>query len=91
VAYIDPGNYSTDVAAGATYRFKLLFVVFISNVIAVFLQSLCIKLGSVSGLNLAEACRKFLPKWLNIALYIMTEAAVSCSSLKFRLESSNSE
>jgi len=85
VAYIDPGNYSTDVAAGATYRFKLLFIVLMSNLFAVFLQSLCIKLGSVSGLNLAEACRAFLPKWLNIALYIMAEAAVSCSNSKFTI------
>jgi NRAMP (natural resistance-associated macrophage protein)-like metal ion transporter len=81
VAYIDPGNYSTDVAAGATYRFQLLFIVFMSNIFAIFLQSLCIKLGSVSGLNLAEACREFLPKWLNIALYIMAEAAVRCPNL----------
>jgi metal iron transporter len=77
VAYIDPGNYSTDVTAGATYRFRLLFVVLMSNIVAIFLQSLCIKLGSVTGLNLAEACRAFLPKWLNIFLYIMAEAAVS--------------
>jgi len=77
VAYIDPGNYSTDVAAGATYRFKLLFIVLMSNIFAIFLQSLCIKLGSVSGLNLAEACKEFLPRWLNIFLYIMAEAAVS--------------
>jgi metal iron transporter len=77
VAYIDPGNYSTDVAAGASYRFRLLFIVLMSNIFAIFLQSLCIKLGSVSGLNLAEACRAFLPRWLNIFLYIMAEAAVS--------------
>jgi metal iron transporter len=77
VAYIDPGNYSTDVAAGATYRFKLLFIVLMSNIFAIFLQSLCIKLGSVSGLNLAEACKEFLPKWLNISLYILAESAVS--------------
>ncbi|PMD29139.1 natural resistance-associated macrophage protein [Hyaloscypha variabilis F] len=81
VAYIDPGNYSTDVAAGATYRFKLLFIVMMSNVFAVFLQSLCIKLGSVSGLNLAEACRKFLPRWLNISLYIMAEAAIIATDI----------
>lgn len=77
VAYIDPGNYSTDVAAGASYRFRLLFIVLMSNIFAIFLQSLCIKLGSVSGLNLAEACKAFLPRWLNIFLYIMAEAAVS--------------
>jgi metal iron transporter len=76
VAYIDPGNYSTDVAAGASYRFKLLFIVLMSNIFAILLQSLSIKLGSVTGLNLAEACRAYLPKWLNITLYILAEAAV---------------
>jgi len=82
VAYIDPGNYSTDVAAGASYRFRLLFIVLMSNIFAIFLQSLCIKLGSVSGLNLAEACKAFLPSWLNIFLYIMAEAAVSHLALR---------
>jgi len=81
VAYIDPGNYSTDVAAGATYRFKLLFIVLMSNIFAIFLQSLCIKLGSVSGLNLAEACKEFLPRWLNIFLYIMAEAAIIATDI----------
>jgi metal iron transporter len=85
VAYIDPGNYSTDVAAGASYRFKLLFIVLMSNIFAIFLQSLCIRLGSVSGLNLAEACKEFLPKWLNISLYLMAEAAVS-DALLFRFD-----
>jgi metal iron transporter len=85
VAYIDPGNYSTDVAAGASFRFKLLFIVLMSNIFAVFLQILCIKLGSVSGLNLAEACKEFLPKWLNITLYIMAEAAVSFLGCWIRL------
>ncbi|CAG8976061.1 hypothetical protein HYALB_00002339 [Hymenoscyphus albidus] len=81
VAYIDPGNYATDVAAGATYRFKLLFIVLMSNLFAIFLQSLCIKLGSVSGLNLAESCRAFLPWWLNIFLYIMAEGAIIATDI----------
>ncbi|KUJ21818.1 transporter protein Smf2 [Mollisia scopiformis] len=81
VAYIDPGNYSTDVAAGATYRFKLLFIVLMSNLFAIFLQSLCIKLGTVSGLNLAQACREFLPRWLNILLYLMAEAAIIATDI----------
>ncbi|KAI6708590.1 hypothetical protein JHW43_008887 [Diplocarpon mali] len=81
VAYIDPGNYSTDVAAGATYRFRLLFIVLMSNIFAIFLQSLCIKLGSVSGLNLAEACRAFLPWWMNILLYIMAEGAIIATDI----------
>lgn len=52
-----------------------------SNIFAIFLQSLCIKLGTVSGLNLAEACRAFLPKWLNICLYIMAEAAIIATDI----------
>ncbi|RFU27725.1 hypothetical protein B7463_g8621, partial [Scytalidium lignicola] len=81
VAYIDPGNYSTDVAAGATYRFRLLFIVLLSNLFAIFLQSLCIKLGSVTGLNLAEACRAFLPRWLNLLLYFLAEAAIIATDI----------
>ncbi|KAK3303334.1 natural resistance-associated macrophage protein-domain-containing protein [Chaetomium strumarium] len=81
VAYIDPGNYATDVAAGASYQFRLLFIVLLSNIFAIFLQSLSIKLGTVSGLNLAEACRAFLPPWLNYALYFMAEAAIIATDI----------
>ncbi|KAK4453920.1 natural resistance-associated macrophage protein [Podospora aff. communis PSN243] len=81
VAYIDPGNYATDVAAGASYQFRLLFVVLLSNIFAIFLQALSIKLGTVSGLNLAEACRAFLPRWLNYALYFMAEAAIIATDI----------
>jgi metal iron transporter len=76
VAYIDPGNYATDVAAGAQTKYALLFVVLMSNLFAIFLQSLCIKLGSVTGLSLAENCRVHLPKWLVIILYIFSESAI---------------
>lgn len=81
VAYIDPGNYATDIAAGATYRSRLLFIVLLSNLFAILLQSLCIKLGTVTGLNLAEACRAFLPRWLNYVLYIMAEVAIIATDL----------
>ncbi|TPX25682.1 hypothetical protein DIZ76_011138 [Coccidioides immitis] len=81
VAYIDPGNYATDVAAGASTKYSLLFIIFMSNVIAVFLQSLCIKLGSVTGLNLAENCKAHLPKWLNILLYVLSEAAIIATDI----------
>ncbi|KAK7707750.1 NRAMP-like transporter smf-3 [Botryosphaeria dothidea] len=66
VAYIDPGNYATDVAAGASFRFALLFVILMSNIFAIFLQSLSVKLGTVTGKNLAENSREHLPKWLNV-------------------------
>jgi metal iron transporter len=80
VAYIDPGNYSTDITAGGSYRFKLLFIVLLSNIIAVYLQSLCIKLGTISGMDLAQMCRAHLPKWLNLFLYFLAEAAVSMAT-----------
>ncbi|KKK14518.1 transporter protein [Aspergillus rambellii] len=81
VAYIDPGNYSTDVAGGAEYQYALLFIVLLSNIFAIFLQSLCIKLGTVTGLNLAENCREHLPKWLTIILYILAEAAIVATDI----------
>lgn len=81
VAYIDPGNYSTDVAAGAATRFKLLFVILMSNIFAILLQSLAVRLGTVTGLNLAEHCRAHLPPWLNVILYIMGEVAIIATDI----------
>jgi metal iron transporter len=81
VAYIDPGNYATDVEAGASTRYRHLFIILMSNLFAIFLQSLCIKLGSVTGLNLAENCRKHLPWWLNIVLYLFAESAIIATDI----------
>ncbi|KAI4242977.1 MAG: hypothetical protein LQ352_007127 [Teloschistes flavicans] len=81
VAYIDPGNYSTDVAAGASTRFSLLFIVLMSNVFAILLQSLAVRLGTVTGMNLAESCRAHLPRWLNIALYLLAEGAIIATDI----------
>ncbi|CAM1509881.1 Fc.00g002160.m01.CDS01 [Cosmosporella sp. VM-42] len=81
VAYIDPGNYATDIAAGAQYRFKLLFIVLLSNIFAIFLQSLAIKLGTVTGLDLSSACRAFLPRWLNYFLYALAEIAIIATDI----------
>lgn len=81
VAYIDPGNYSTDVAAGAATKYKLLFIVLLSNVFAIVLQSLAVRLGTVTGLNLAQHCRAHLPRWLNITLYIVGEGAIVATDI----------
>lgn len=81
VAYMDPGNYSTAVSAGADYEYKLLIIVFISNLFAVVLQCLCVKLGTVTGLDLAEMCRLTLPPWLNLLLYACTEIAIIATDL----------
>lgn len=76
VAYIDPGNYSTSVSAGASNQYSLLCVILMSNFIAIFLQCLCIKLGSVTGLDLSRACRVHLPRWMNWTLYFFAECAI---------------
>ncbi|KAK3331628.1 natural resistance-associated macrophage protein-domain-containing protein [Cercophora scortea] len=81
VAYIDPGNYATDIAAGASYRFQLLFIVLLSNLFAILLQSLAIKLGTVTGLDLSSACRAFLPRWLNYFLYALAEIAIIATDI----------
>lgn len=81
VAYIDPGNYATDVEAGAATQYRHLFIILMSNLFAIFLQSLCIKLGSVTGLDLAQNCRKHLPKWLNLVLYVFAEAAIIATDI----------
>ncbi|AGO11622.1 AaceriADL159Cp [[Ashbya] aceris (nom. inval.)] len=81
VAYMDPGNYATDVSAGASHQFALLCIVLYSGLIAIFLQSLCIKLGTVTGLDLSRACREFFPWWLNIAVYILSEAAIIATDI----------
>lgn len=59
----------------------MLFIVLLSNLFAIFLQTLAIKLGSVTGLNLAEVCRRELPKWLTVCLYILAEAAIIATDI----------
>ncbi|CCF58859.1 hypothetical protein KAFR_0F02620 [Kazachstania africana CBS 2517] len=81
VAYMDPGNYSTSVSGGAQYKYQLLFSIFISNIFAVVLQCLCIKLGTVTGRDLAENCRRHLPRKLNLTLYIFAELAIIATDL----------
>lgn len=78
---VDPGNYATDIAAGASYRFQLLFIVLLSNLFAILLQSLAIKLGTVTGLDLASACRAFLPPWLNYSIYALAEIAIIATDI----------
>lgn len=81
VSYMDPGNFSTAVAAGSAHRYKLLFSVLVSNILAAFWQCLCTKLGAVTGLDLAQNCRKHLPYRLNICLYILAEIAIIATDL----------
>ncbi|AET40472.1 putative divalent metal ion transporter SMF3 Ecym_6074 [Eremothecium cymbalariae DBVPG len=81
VAYMDPGNYSTSVSGGAQYRYQLLFSIFVSNIFAVILQCLCVKLGIVTGMDLAENCRRHLPKKWNYVVYGFAELAIIATDL----------
>lgn len=81
VAYMDPGNYSTAVAAGSAFQYKLLFSIFLSNCLAAFLQTLAAKLGAVTGLDLAANCKENLPHRLNIFIYILAEIAIIATDL----------
>lgn len=66
---------------GSSYGYRLLFIILISNIIAVFLQNLTIRLGTVSGLDLAAASRKFFPRWLNLFLYVLAEIAIIATDI----------
>ncbi|KAF9321192.1 hypothetical protein BG003_003016 [Podila horticola] len=81
VGYMDPGNWATDLAGGSSFGYMLLFVILLSNLMAVVLQGLAVKLGVVSGLDLAQACRKFTPKYVNWALYVLAELAIIACDL----------
>ncbi|RUS19516.1 natural resistance-associated macrophage protein-domain-containing protein [Endogone sp. FLAS-F59071] len=81
VGYMDPGNWATDLAGGSQYGYTLLFIIFLSNLLAILLQFLAIKLGVVTGLDLAQACRIHFPRWLNISLYLLCEGAIVACDL----------
>lgn len=81
VGYMDPGNWATDIAGGSEFGYKLIWVLLMSNLIALLLQSLSARLGIVRGLDLAQASKNAYPKWANIPLYILAEIAIAACDL----------
>ncbi len=81
VGYMDPGNWATDLAAGSKYNYTLLSVVMISNLMAILLQSLCIKLGVVTGRDLAQACRDSYSRPVSLFLWFICEIAIAACDL----------
>ena len=77
VGYMDPGNWATDLAGGSKFGYQLIWVLLMSNLMAVFLQALCARLGVVTGKDLAQACRDFYPSFLTVPLWIL------CTGLSF--------
>ncbi len=76
VGYMDPGNWATDLQGGSEFGYKLLWVLVMSNGMAILLQTLCARLGIVTGRDLAQACREAYPRGVNIALWILCEIAI---------------
>ncbi len=81
VAYMDPGNFATNIQGGAQYGYLLLWVVIASNLMAMLIQSLSAKLGIATGLNLAEQCREHFPKWSVYVMWVIAELVAMATDL----------
>ncbi|MDR5751338.1 MULTISPECIES: Nramp family divalent metal transporter [unclassified Caballeronia] len=81
IAYMDPGNFATNIQAGAKYGYSLLWVVLLANLIAMLFQALSAKLGIVTGRNLAELCREHFPKPLVLFMWGVSELAAMATDL----------
>ncbi len=81
VAYIDPGNFATNIQGGAAFGYQLLWVILLSNLMAVLLQTLSAKLGIATGMNLPEVCAKHLPRRVNLGLWMVAEVAAIATDL----------
>ncbi|HTT61925.1 MAG TPA: Nramp family divalent metal transporter [Bryobacteraceae bacterium] len=81
VGYMDPGNWATDLEGGARFGYRLLWVLVMSNAMAILLQTLSARLGIVSGRDLAQACRETYPRSINVALWGLCEIAIAACDL----------
>ena len=81
VGYMDPGNWATDIAGGSQFGYKLIWVLLMSNLMALLLQSLSARLGIVRGLDLAQASRNTYPAYINYPLYVLAQIAIIACDL----------
>jgi len=81
VGYMDPGNWATDLDGGARFGYRLLWVLVMSNAMAILLQTLSARLGIVTGRDLAQACRETYPRPVNLALWFLCEIAIVACDL----------
>ncbi|MBB5342263.1 Nramp family divalent metal transporter [Tunturibacter empetritectus] len=81
VGYMDPGNWATDLAGGSKYGYTLLFVIMLSNLMAILLQSLALKLGIATERDLAQSCRETYSRPTNILLWLFAEIAIGACDL----------
>src|SRR5512138_1726936 len=81
VGYMDPGNWATDLAGGSKFGYSLIWVLLMSNLMALLLQSLSARLGIVRGRDLAQMNRETYPRFINFPLYILAEIAIAACDL----------
>lgn len=81
IGYMDPGNWATDLAGGSKFGYTLIWVLLMSNIMALLLQSLSARLGIVRGRDLAQANRETYPKAVNFVLYLLAEVAIAATDL----------
>ena len=81
VGYMDPGNWATDIAGGSRFAYRLIFVLMMSNLMAVLLQTLAARLGIVTQRDLAQACRDYYSRRASIALWVLCEIAIAACDL----------
>jgi manganese transport protein len=81
VGYMDPGNWATDLAAGAGWGYALLFVILLSNLMAMLLQHLSVRLGIVADRDLAQACRDHYPRSVSLMLWVACEVAIAACDM----------
>ncbi len=81
VGYMDPGNWGTDLAGGAEFKYALLWVVALASLMAIFMQVLSARLGVVTGMDLAQCCRDWYPRWTRIPNWLFCELAIGACDL----------
>ena len=81
VAYIDPGNFATNILGGTQFGYRLLWVLLWSNMMAILIQYLSAKLGIVTGLTLPQNCRKHFPRRISLGLWVMAEVSAIATDL----------
>ncbi|WP_256235375.1 Nramp family divalent metal transporter [Bacillus sp. EB600] len=81
IAYIDPGNFATNIQAGARFGYKMLWVIVLANLMALLLQNMSAKLGIATGKSLPEICREYMPKPLTMTMWIVSELAAMATDL----------
>ncbi|CRK81058.1 Nramp family divalent metal transporter [Neobacillus massiliamazoniensis] len=81
IAYVDPGNFATNIQSGALFGYKMLWVIILANLMAMLLQNMSAKLGIATGKSLPEICRDHMPKWLTWTMWVVSELAAMATDL----------